>query len=140
MSPWCLALLGTRLEQRRLGEIPRGIRKQIAASRYEASWSSSISVIMLPLAERVGLPVKVDPAFDEDAPEGVRGAAAALLALAADGGSTVICSQGKVIPPLLRLLRPAGTGKVEDFETPKGTGWLLGIAGTTVVGADRLTP
>ena len=54
MSPWCLALLGTRLEQRRLGEIPRGIRKQIAASRYEASWSSSISVIMLPLAERSG--------------------------------------------------------------------------------------
>src|SRR6266550_7448602 len=23
MSPWCLALLGTRLEQRRLGEIPQ---------------------------------------------------------------------------------------------------------------------
>src|SRR5213595_1988646 len=54
MSPWCLALLGTRLEQRRLGELPRGIRKRIAARRYEASRSSSNSVIMLPLAERCG--------------------------------------------------------------------------------------
>ena len=35
-----------------LSEIPRGIRKRIAARRYEASRSSSISVMMLPLAER----------------------------------------------------------------------------------------
>jgi 8-oxo-dGTP diphosphatase len=112
----------------------------LAADRIVAATPQRCRETVLPLAERVGVPVKVDPAFDEDAPEGVRGAAAALLALAADGGSTVICSQGKVVPPLLRLLRPAGTGKVEDFETPKGSGWLLGIAGTTVVGADRLIP
>src|SRR5207302_6117475 len=37
-----------------LSEIPRGIRKRIAARRCEASRSSSISVIMLPLAERCG--------------------------------------------------------------------------------------
>ena len=37
-----------------LSEIPRGIRKRTFARRYEASWSSSISVIMLPLAERCG--------------------------------------------------------------------------------------
>ncbi len=93
-----------------------------------------------PLAERLGLPVKVDPSFDEDSPEGVPGAAAALRALAAEGGSTAICSQGKVIPPLLRLLRPAQTSRVEEFETPKGTGWLLAMAGETVVSADRLEP
>jgi phosphohistidine phosphatase SixA len=95
---------------------------------------------VLPLAESLGLSVKVDPAFDEDSPAGLPGAVDALRALAAEGGSTVICSQGKVIPPLLRQLRPAGTGKAEDFETPKGTGWLLGLAGTTVLGADRLAP
>jgi 8-oxo-dGTP diphosphatase len=95
---------------------------------------------VLPLAEKFGLSVKVDPAFDEDSPAGVPGAVEALRALAAEGGSAVVCSQGKVIPPLLRELRPAGTGKAEDFETPKGAGWLLGVAGTTVVGADRLEP
>ena len=93
-----------------------------------------------PLAERLGLPVKADPVFDEQSPDGVEGAVAAVRALAAEGGSAVVCSQGKVIPPLLRELRPAGTGKAEDFETPKGSGWLLGMAGTTVVGADRLEP
>jgi 8-oxo-dGTP diphosphatase len=93
-----------------------------------------------PLAETVGLPVKVDPAFDEESPEGVPGAAAALLALAADGGSTVVCSQGKVIPPLLRLLRPAMSGMGEEFETPKGTGWLLAVADRAVVSAERLVP
>jgi 8-oxo-(d)GTP phosphatase len=93
-----------------------------------------------PLTERLGLPVKVDPAFDEDSPDGIEGAAAALRALAAEGGSTAICSQGKVIPPLLRLLRPAQAGSAEEFETPKGTGWLLGMSGDSVIGADRIAP
>ena len=56
------------------------------------------------LAELLGLPVKVDGAFDEDAPDGLAGAEAALRTLAAEGGSTAVCSQGKVIPPLLRRL------------------------------------
>lgn len=93
-----------------------------------------------PLAERLRLPVKVDGAFDEDSPDGLDGAAVALRALAAEGGATAVCSQGKVIPPLLRLLRPVQTGSVEEFETPKGTGWLLTWTGDAVVGADRLEP
>jgi 8-oxo-dGTP diphosphatase len=95
---------------------------------------------VVPLAEKLGLPVKVDPAFDEESPEGAPGAAAALRALAADGGSMVISSQGKVIPPLLRLLSPAGASMGEEFETPKGSGWLLALAGSSVVAADRLIP
>ncbi len=95
---------------------------------------------VLPLAEWLGVPVKVDPAFDEEAPGGVPGAAAALLALAAEGGSTVVCSQGKVVPPLVRALRPVHASTTEEFETPKGTGWLLAIADRTVVGGDRLVP
>jgi 8-oxo-(d)GTP phosphatase len=106
---------------------------------------------LLSLAEETGLPVKVDAAFDEDAAEGVPGAAAALLALGGEGGTTVVCSQGKVIPPLLRHLRPAGTGSAEDFHTVKGTGWLLAIGDergeaaspariSRIVAADRLLP
>jgi 8-oxo-(d)GTP phosphatase len=91
-----------------------------------------------PSAERLGLPVKVEPVFDERSPDDVEAAAAAVRALVLEGGSTVISSQGKVIPPLLRLLRPPGTPKVEDFATPKGTGWLLAFAGTEPVGADRI--
>jgi 8-oxo-dGTP diphosphatase len=95
---------------------------------------------VLPLGETLGLPVKVDPVFDEDSPDGAQGAVAALLGQAAERGTTVICGQGKVIPPALRLLRPAGAPTVEEFRTPKGTGWLLGFAGTTAASADRLEP
>jgi len=93
-----------------------------------------------PLTNLLGLAVKVDPVFDEESSDGVAGAAAAVLALRGEGGSTVVCSQGKMIPPLLALLRPANASKVEEFHTPKGTGWLLAFARDSIVYADRLVP
>jgi 8-oxo-dGTP diphosphatase len=93
-----------------------------------------------PLADRLGLPVKVDAVFDEDSPDGIDGVAAAVRMLSGESGATVVCSQGKVIPPLLAALRPANATKVEEFQTPKGTGWLLAFAGDKLVCADRLVP
>ncbi len=92
-----------------------------------------------PLADALGLPVKVDPALDEGSPDGVPAAAAAVRAYAAENRSTVVCSQGKVIAPLLRALQP-GNATIEEYRTPKGSGWLLALAGTDVVSADRLAP
>jgi len=112
----------------------------IRADRIISASSQRCRESVLPLAETAGLPVKVEPAFDEGSPEGIPGAAAALLALAEAGGTTVVCSQGKVIPPLLRHLRPTGTGAAEEFDTAKGDGWLLALAGRQVVAADRLMP
>jgi 8-oxo-(d)GTP phosphatase len=86
----------------------------------------------------LGLPVKVDPAFDETSPEGIPGAAKALLALASADAPAVICSQGKVIPPLLSALHPGNATAVEGYRTPKGAGWLLALSGTAVVAADPL--
>jgi 8-oxo-dGTP diphosphatase len=84
------------------------------------------------------LPVEVDPAFDETSPEGVPGAREALLALASAGTPTVICSQGRVIPPLLVALHPANATATEGYRTAKGGGWLLALSGTGVVAADSL--
>jgi 8-oxo-dGTP diphosphatase len=86
----------------------------------------------------LGLPVKVDPAFDETSAAGVPGAREALLTLASSATPTVVCSQGKVIPPLLAALHPGNTTAVEGYRTPKGTGWLLALSGTDVVAADPL--
>ncbi len=88
--------------------------------------------------EPLGLPVRVEPVFDEDSPAGVDGARKALLELTRLADVTVVCSQGKVIPPLLAALRPANWPLADDFGTPKGTGWLLALAGATVVSLDRL--
>jgi len=111
-----------------------------APERIESSTPVRCRDTVAPLGELLGLSVKADPLFDEGSTEGIAGAAAAVRAIAADRGSTVICSQGKVIPPLLRTLKPADATTVEDFATPKGTGWLVAFAGTNAIGADRLIP
>lgn len=86
----------------------------------------------------LGLPVDIEPRFDETSAEGLPGARQALLALGRQPGPTVICSQGKVVPPLLADLRPGNATAAEQFATPKGGGWLLALSGERVVAADRL--
>jgi len=86
-----------------------------------------------PAATRLGLPVQVEPDFNESAdPET---AAARLRALAAAGGSTVVCSQGGLIPGLLAAL----TGEPGSaLRTPKGEGWVLSFHDAEVVQHDQL--
>jgi 8-oxo-(d)GTP phosphatase len=86
----------------------------------------------------LGLPVAVEPRLDESLPAGLDGARQALLALARRPGPTVVCSQGRVIPPLLAGLRPGNATAAEEFQTPKGGGWLLAVSADQVVAADRL--
>jgi 8-oxo-dGTP pyrophosphatase MutT (NUDIX family)/phosphohistidine phosphatase SixA len=93
-----------------------------------------------PLAARLELPVIADPAFDEpgspdELAEQVAGAQTRLRELIG-GDRTVVCSQGKVIPPLLALLD--GRGDPKEFKTPKGTGWVLSFAGDRLIGLERL--
>jgi len=85
--------------------------------------------------EPLGLALTVDPAFDELAPPDA--AVGALLDLARRGGVTVVCSQGKLMPPLLTAL--AGRTDV-NFHTRKGAGWILGFADGRLVGRDPLMP
>lgn len=89
----------------------------------------------LQTVESLGLPIETDATFDELRPPGP--AAAALSELAGAGGTTVVCSQGKLIPPLLSAL----TGRSgADFHTPKGTGWMLCFSHGRLAGRDRLIP
>ncbi|MGW4463246.1 NUDIX hydrolase [Micromonospora sp. NPDC004704] len=92
-----------------------------------------------PLAELFDLPIEVDSDLDEPKPgqdvaECALALAARLTELAADGRTTVACSQGKVIPGALEHL----TGVPGDYRTPKGGGWLLAFSGDRLLGADRL--
>ncbi|MGI5244758.1 NUDIX hydrolase [Dactylosporangium sp. CA-139066] len=85
--------------------------------------------------EPLGLPVEADATFDElQAPDP---AAAALVALARRGGTTVVCSQGKLMPPLMVAL----TKRADfNFHTRKGTGWVLCFSEGRLAGWDRLVP
>jgi 8-oxo-dGTP diphosphatase len=83
----------------------------------------------------LGLPYDLDARFDEG--QSPTAAAAALRGIAAGGGASVVCSQGKLMPPLLSAL----TGRANvDFHTRKGTGWVLAFSGDRLLGWDPLIP
>jgi 8-oxo-dGTP diphosphatase len=87
-----------------------------------------------PLAARTGLPVEVDERFDEDA-DPVE-AAKGIRALAEEVPVAVVCSQGRLIPPVLQAL--TGSTDAGRYATAKGDGWVLAFAGTSPVATDRL--
>jgi 8-oxo-dGTP pyrophosphatase MutT (NUDIX family)/phosphohistidine phosphatase SixA len=72
----------------------------------------------------VGLPVDADARFDEDSE--VAAALAALASFAATSPATIVCSQGRLLRPLVARLRAAaGVADGDRVETPKGTGWVV---------------
>ena len=86
-----------------------------------------------PLASTLERAVEPDPAFDEAADPA--SAARRLRVLAGAGGSTVVCSQGGLMPALLGEL----TGRrAEEFATDKGAGWEIGLAAGGAVVVERL--
>ncbi|HET8684531.1 MAG TPA: NUDIX hydrolase [Micromonosporaceae bacterium] len=104
---------------------------------------------LAPLAAALDLTIEVDPAFAEDAFKADRHAAtAAAVATAADrlrahsaaAPSTVACSQGAVVPPVLAALARAGTA--DHYRTSKGGAWLLSFAsgGTLAAPPEPVTP
>jgi len=93
-----------------------------------------------PLAERLGLPIVTDSAFAEPADTGevpakVRVAQARLAELRA-GSRAAICSQGKLIPPLLARLM--GATDPAPYKTPKGGGWILTWSGDRLIALSQL--
>jgi 8-oxo-(d)GTP phosphatase len=93
-----------------------------------------------PLAGSLGLPIVSDSAFaepsaPEEAPDKAK-AAATRLAELRDGPTAAICSQGKLIPPLLATL--TGAEDPEPYKTPKGGGWILSWSSARLLGVSRL--
>ena len=93
-----------------------------------------------PLADKLDLPIVTDSAFAEPAdlvelPAKVRVATGRLAELRA-GATAVVCSQGKVIPPLLAGLR--ATDDASEYKTPKGGGWLLTWSGDRLLALSRI--
>lgn len=99
------------------------------------------SQTLQPLAAALGAqPVILDGAFAEpsdvaDLPDRLSAARARLAQLRADG-RVVVCSQGKVMPPLLAALH--GVDDEERFRTRKGDGWLLTWSGERLLASSRL--
>jgi len=93
-----------------------------------------------PLADKLEMPIVTESAFAEPAtvdevPNKVKLALGRLGELR-DGPTAAICSQGKMIPPLLAAIE--GATDPADFKTPKGGSWLLTWSGDRLIGLWRL--
>lgn len=87
-----------------------------------------------PLARRLGLPIRIEPAFGDigftAAPDAAdRG----LAALARHGEVSVVCSQGVAIPGVLDRVWPRRARE----STAKGTAWVLSYVDGTLLSADH---
>jgi 8-oxo-(d)GTP phosphatase len=123
-------------EERPLDE--RGGHDAVALCRLLALFRPTAVVSATPLrcqqtVRPLGLPVRVEPVFNDEAPGGV--ATAALLDLARRDEVTVVCSQGQLIPQVLAEL----TGRDSlSLPTPKGSGWVLAFSGERLATHDFL--
>ncbi|GAB1694005.1 NUDIX hydrolase [Krasilnikovia sp. M28-CT-15] len=93
-----------------------------------------------PLADRLGLPLERDETMAEppdpaEAPQRAKDAAARLALLRMDA-TAVVCTQGKLIAPLVALLDDAADPV--PYKTPKGSGWVLTWSGERLIGLTRL--
>jgi 8-oxo-dGTP diphosphatase len=124
---------------RRQAEGLRVMLSPFAPKRLFAATPLRCRQTLEPLSEALNLPIVSDSAFAEppspdDAAAKAKVAAARLIELRAEDGAA-ICSQGKLIPPLLGELRQDDPAL---FKTPKGEGWVLSWSGDRLVALSRL--
>lgn len=92
-----------------------------------------------PLASGLGLPVEVEPMLGKSAAASSSWAAVRVVrGLVADGLPAVVCSQGEVIPDLIRGLAEGGEVRLGALNARKGSVWALSFAGGRLVDADYL--
>ena len=125
--------------RRQAGELAT-VLTMFAPQRLYAATPLRCKQTLEPLAQSLGLPIVSDSAFSEpddldELPVRARLAAGRLAELR-DGEPVAICSQGKVMPPLLALLD--GRKDASAYRTPKGGGWVLSWSGARLVALSRL--
>ena len=93
-----------------------------------------------PLADESGLDVVVDKRFGDDAwLEDMVGAQRAITEVIAEGGTSVVCAQGEVIPGMLAWLSAQGTLPIDgDINAKKGSVWVLSFHDGQLTGADYI--
>lgn len=94
-----------------------------------------------PLSQSSGVPVVEDSLLSEFGYPRHRDAAIELMRNLTNGGAGVACSQGDVIPDLLRRLAEADRVPLtEDFAAPKGSVWSLSFSGPKLFAMEYFPP
>lgn len=92
-----------------------------------------------PLAEQLGLEIAVEPSLtEEDYTADPQLGRKRTLEIARRGGSQVICSQGKVIPDLVRWWAERDSVTVPATRNRKGSTWVLSLHRDRIVAIDHI--
>jgi len=92
-----------------------------------------------PLAEQLGVDIAIEPSLnEEDYAADPQLGRKRTLEIARRGGSPVICSQGKVIPDLVRWWAERDGVTVPATRNRKGSTWVLSLHEDRVVAVDHI--
>ncbi len=92
-----------------------------------------------PTASALKLPVEVEADLGKNGSgSNARKAVRAVRALVADGRPAMVCSQGEVIPDLIRGLAEGGEVRLRSLPARKGSVWALTFAHGRLIDADYL--
>lgn len=107
-----------------------------ATDIYAADRARCIQTVE-PLAQELGATISAEASLTEEAYAADPDAAHnRIIKIAAQGGTPVICTQGKVIPYLLAWWQ--GIEKPDKSRNRKGSTWVLSLDGDEVVAADYI--
>ncbi len=131
---------------------PRGEQQAMRLARVLACWRPTRVLsadrarcvqTLQPLAQDLGVPVEVEPAWsDEVAATQLDLTVGRLRSLAAGGGTVAVCSQGGAVPAVVAALGAADRVAVRTRRgrppARKGSTWVLSLRGGQLVAADYL--
>ncbi len=92
-----------------------------------------------PLAKALGVEITIDRSFGDDGwIESMKTSQALIQKLIDTGGTSVVVSQGLMIPDLVAWLSARGTLPIPEFPAKKASVWVLNFTDGLLTGADYL--
>jgi 8-oxo-dGTP diphosphatase len=92
-----------------------------------------------PLAEELGVTVQNEPALTEESyAKSPKRGRHRILEIAEQGGTPVICTQGKVIPDLIEWWCDRDGVKPDKSRNHKGSTWVLSLSAGRLIAADHI--
>ncbi|AKK10971.1 NUDIX hydrolase [Corynebacterium uterequi] len=124
---------------RRQAEMLVPLLEAFKPQRLYSALPDRCQTTLAPLADELGMTVTVDADFgDESWLEDTDAAKQAFTDVVAEGGVSVICSQGDTIPGMIAWLSENGRLPIDEITAKKASVWVLSFNNEQLTGADYL--
>lgn len=123
---------------RRQSEMLVPLLSAFSPDRIYSAAPERCQTTVAPLADELGIEVAVDARFGDEAwLSDMVGAQRAFTEVIEQGGTSVVCAQGDVIPGMIAWLSAQGTLPIDtEIRAKKGSVWVLSFNDGQLTGAD----